>query len=375
MSESIAYVVVTETHVNSTVSAANPSATPWTGLLDAVPGMQFAWPAGILYHLLVASVVVGFFVSFWWTRHLDTAEWWRERRLETRRAEQVWLWNTPYWWVLSLVVDQWLRGLLVGDGMWTPKNAQSLRDKKDKSAMRQLVRMGIFPLFIEDGGGPTTATVREGSVNRWGWPIVLSIFKQSKKRAVFEFVVPRARGWAIPDEEVKDRAERQRRIRDEAYITFVQMLQSGRRIRRATRWRVSATCKTTVRGLDARGRETRRIENIERWSDARFRVPSERGATSRFKLLLPFKMDRNLCTGYLHGRLLEILNYLVHGTLLTRKRLPVVRIEAPDDDEIELDKEILLIGKELGLDVGWDEDLARHDLRQAYEDNEMTLLE
>ncbi|KAK3214518.1 hypothetical protein GRF29_19g449513 [Pseudopithomyces chartarum] len=61
-------------------------------------------------------------------------------RLTTATATQfIALWNTKSWVVLSLLCDQWLRGLIPGDGMWTPRNAAALRAKEDTSALRKLL--------------------------------------------------------------------------------------------------------------------------------------------------------------------------------------------------------------------------------------------
>ena len=226
--------------------------------------------------------------------------------------------------------------------------------------------MGIFPLYIQDGGGPTTAMLREGKVTAWGW-VRCPLWKQSKRRAVFEFVVPRGRGWSVEGEEGMGMEERARRREDAGYLDLVRILVKSRRLRRAVRWRAAATGVVPVRGEDA-------VEDL--LVRSKFapdpQVPIEVGATSWFRILLLFKFDRVLRRGWVQKMMLSVQNWLDQGFLLSAIQLPIVRIEAPDDDEIELDKEVLLIAQTLGLDKGqWDEQLAQDDLEEEYFENNL----
>jgi hypothetical protein len=96
-------------------------------------------------------------------------------------------------------------------------------------------------------------------------------------------------------------------------------------------------------------------------------VPWEIGALSRVRACLPFKVDRILRRGVrTQGRWADVTNWLNGTRLLTSIHVPVVRIEAPDSQYIELDKEILLIAQESRLDTDWDETVANLELRKAF---------
>ncbi|KAF1976900.1 hypothetical protein BU23DRAFT_565567 [Bimuria novae-zelandiae CBS 107.79] len=345
-------------------------------------------PIEFIFEFLIFSVVVGLIAGYRGAKAIDTLQYYAEQEEKARSRAYERLWNTPHWWVLAMLVDQWLRGLIPGDGMWTRDNARSLR-QKDKSALQQLVRMGIFPLYIQDGHGPRTVVEREGKIDQWG-RVTPYVYKQSSQRAVFEFVVPRARGWMIEDENVMSADEHRRRKDDEPFMAFVQMLVQSKRIRRAARWRTTASAVLCVnlKDLPKKQRERRqqfpkarmpfplRPVNMVTKFPPDPELPTEIGNTSWFRYLLPFKRDRILCGGYLAWKMEKILHWLRYGKLLTEIRLPIVRIEAPEDDEVELDKEVLLIAQNLDLDQeGWDETLAKLDLRRAYFEEDIEPLE
>lgn len=342
-------------------------------------------PISLFWALAVLSTLVVLSIAYTQATHLDRLSYWAFRERETQEEQYQKLWATRSWWILSLLCDQWFRGLIPGDGMWTAENAASLRAKRDKSALRALVRMGIYPLFIQDGGGPTTTLEREGHVSPWGW-ITWPRWKQSKTRAVFEFVVPRGRGWMIEDEAPMSEEERERRDEDRAYLTFMDTLVWSWRLRRATRWRTAATSTILLTMEDLPPKEQEELlkrSNApqepfllrqERTYTSKFapdpKVPTEIGSTSRVKWFLPFKLDRILRGGWISRLMRDIANWLRWGFLLNNAvKLPIVRIEAPDDDVIELDKEILLIAQNLHLGDEWDGDSeaqARFDLQDAY---------
>ncbi|KAJ4349561.1 uncharacterized protein N0V89_008177 [Didymosphaeria variabile] len=275
------------------------------------------------------------------------------------------LWDTSHHWVLSSLISLWLRDRIPGDGPWKRNNAASLRAKADKSALQGLVRMGIYPLFIQDGGFGTVEE-KKGGLGPWGgWS--WGLYKQSKRRAVFEFVVPRARGWMLDEEEVTDPAEQERRRVDEKYFDFVSLLCNGTRLRRAGRWRVAVSGQTW--SLPQKVGDPKRL--VQRNFTSKFgpdhSVPSEAGAMSRFKALLPFKADQILREEVeIKAGWENVENWVERCRLLTSIHVPVVRIEAPDSEKIELDKEVLLIAREANLDREWDEAVAVFELRKAY---------
>lgn len=286
-----------------------------------------------------------------------------EGRANDARARQTFpsLWNTRKHWVLSSLISLWLRDGIPGDGMWKSDNARSLRDKEDKSALQKLVRMGMYPLFIQDGG-LRTIEEEKGGLGPWGgWSC--SLWKQSKKRAVFEIAVPRARGWEIEEEAITSAKEKERRRRDDKYIRFVFHLSQSKKLRRAARWRVTVSAQRRVRGQNGALRLTA-ISSKARSDDG---VLWETGAKSWIRALLPFKGDRVLRIGArIDAMWGTVANWLVGTRLLTDIHVPVVRIEAPDMQYVELDKEVLLIAQESGLDTDWDETLANFELRKAY---------
>ncbi|KAL5434721.1 hypothetical protein PMIN06_011298 [Paraphaeosphaeria minitans] len=324
-----------------------------------------------LWASLVLSVPLVLYAA-WLVTRSRTFTAYLEARTRDARARQTFpsLWNTRDHWVLSSLMSLWLRDCIPGDGPWRGRNARSLRDKQDKAALQKLVRMGIYPLFIQDGGLRTTE-VRKGGLGPWGgW--TCRLWKQSKKRAVFEFAVPRARGWIVQDEAVMDAKEKARRKTDDDYIQFVYHLCHSKNLRRAARWRVAVSGQEWVRGQD------RLLGLTQRQSKAEpdHSVPWEMGATSSIRAFLPFKGDRILRVGVKIDRIWGIVaNWLVDTRLLTTIHVPVVRIEAPDSQYIELDKEILLIAQESGLDTDWDETLANFELRKAYRRAELDPVE
>lgn len=320
------------------------------------------------FPLLIFSALAILYLAYNHTKDKVRLMYFRARRqaaLASGRHKS--LWNTDRHWVLSLLIDQWLSGLLPGDGIWKRVNAHSLRMKKDKSALQKLIRMGIYPLFIQDGGMGTSEE-RKGVLSPWGW-WSWPLYKQSKRRAVFEFVVPRARGWMIEDAMIDSEEEKERRRTDKQYLQFVTLLCESKRLRQAARWRVAASGMAWGReeGMDDQG-DAALIKLVGRSKfspDAR--VPREIGATSRFEVLLPFKPDRVLDRGVRHTEdMHDVKNWVTDGQLLTTVHVPIVRIEAPDSEYIELDKEVLLIAQNLGLDEEWDEPIANFALRKAY---------
>ncbi|KAL1610628.1 hypothetical protein SLS60_002298 [Paraconiothyrium brasiliense] len=290
-----------------------------------------------------------------------------ERRYEDALARQMHprLWNTRHHWVLSSLISLWLRDRIPGDGPWKRANAASFRAKEDKSALHHLVRMGIYPLYIQDGGFATVQH-KKGGLGPWGgWS--WGLYKQSKKRAVFEFAVPRARGWMVDEKDVDDEEERVRRRVDKKYFDFVSLLVNGTRLRRAARWRVAVSGQRWTEPRDES--EPKRLVQRNFVSKVRpdTRVPSEAGAVSRFKSLLPFKPDRVLRKEMaIKAGWEKVENWVERCKLLTSIHVPVVRIEAPDSEMIELDKEVLLIAREANLGGEWDETVANYELRKAY---------
>ena len=136
-------------------------------------------------------------------------------------------------------------------------------------------------------------------------------------------------------------------------------------LRRAGRWRTAATGIVHVRARDVMD---------DRWETSKFgpdpEVPVEVGATSWVKGVLPFKLDRIMRGGWVRSMMKSVQNWLQCGFLLSAIQLPIVRIEAPNDDDIELDKEVLLIAQTFGLHKGgWNEELAQKHLVEAYRDN------
>ncbi|KAK7185760.1 hypothetical protein PSPO01_08010 [Paraphaeosphaeria sporulosa] len=348
---------ITVTRIKATMSWPSFNLCLWPGVHTAL-----ASTTPSLWACLVLSVPLVLYVA-WLVTHSRTFTAYLEARTKHASARQTFpsLWNTRDHWVLSSLISLWLRDCIPGDGMWRGRNARSLRDKEDKSALQKLVRMGIFPLFIQDGGLRTTE-VRKGGLGPWGW-WTCRLWKQSKKCGVFEFVVPRARGWMIQEEAVTDAKEKARRRMDDNYIQFVYHLCRSKNLRRAARWRVA------VSGQEWVGGEDRPLELTVHWSKAEpdRSVPWEMGATSCIRAFLPFKGDRILRKGARIDRLWgTVADWLMGTRLLTTIHVPVVRIEAPDSQYIELDKEILLIAQESGLDEDWDETLANFELRKAY---------
>ncbi|KAJ4298979.1 hypothetical protein N0V90_004223 [Kalmusia sp. IMI 367209] len=308
----------------------------------------------VIYLLLVLSAIVGWRVAYHKSRLRDLA-----RHFE-REEEATWihryqgLWRTQRWWVLSAVIDRWLRGVIPGDGMWMPDKAESLRRKEDKRALRELVRMGIFPLFIQDGGFGT----RQEKGWRWGslgWP-EWGTYVQSKRRGVFEFLVPGARGWNIDEADVGNEDEKERRKVDERYFDFILSLVRNKYIRRETRWRVIIT------------QPGEQVYLSDEPPDAR--VPYEVGAKSRFQMALPFMSDKILRPGegLRHSPLSSYVDY-ESAYWITRLPWPHVRIEAADSEPCELDKDILVIAEGFKLGRGWNEVMAQKDLRREFREH------
>jgi hypothetical protein len=343
----------------------DPATRLWSQLWHEVYAPLLTNPTPLFWALFVLSAPVALYAA-WLVTHSRTFTAYFRARTDAARVRYTYprLWNTRDHWVLSSLVSVWLRDCIPGDGMWKRDNARSLRAKQDKSAMQKLVRMGVYPLFIQDGGLHTTAE-QEGGLSPWGWP-TWPLWKQSKKRAVFEFVVPRARGWTLEDKDIEDEQERQRRKMDDKYIRFVLHLCNSKKLRRAARWRVAVSGETWVENPNT-GEQELTLGTLRSKVGPDQRVPWEIGALSRVRACLPFKVDRILRRGVrTQGRWADVTNWLNGTRLLTSIHVPVVRIEAPDSQYIELDKEILLIAQESRLDTDWDETVANLELRKAF---------
>jgi hypothetical protein len=121
-------------------------------------------PTPLFWALFVLSAPLVLYAA-WLVTHSRTFTAYFESRTNAARARHTYprLWNTRDHWVLSSLVSVWLRGRIPGDGMWKRDNARSLRAKEDKSALQKLVRMGIYPLFIQDGGAQDDGRAGRGS--------------------------------------------------------------------------------------------------------------------------------------------------------------------------------------------------------------------
>lgn len=302
------------------------------------------------------------------TSYLERKEYFKSRVSSAEIEAQRPLWNQDSWWPLAVYINQWLDGRIPGDGFWNAENAKSLREHGDKETLKALVRHGIVPLYIQEAHGWKEIQEQEVVLDRWTLlPKQMPVWKRSHtSRAVFEFAIPRARGWALPEESIDDIDERRRRLDDERYIAFLQKLVTGKYVRRATRWRIVATgWAWTAATADepAKVRECKVVnKNVKPETD----YPYEEGAMSWYKAYLPFKKLRTILEARGTNNL-DIYRHLKFCEILRVPGIPVMRIEAADGVPGQhLDKEILFMANRMNLDHGWNEEVCRNLLRENY---------
>jgi hypothetical protein len=161
-----------------------------------------------------STLLLLFIPILWLIAHLYSLT--LTRRLVRQPTTQQWdqAWQTNSWPALYGLVR------LSFDNNWTDirtpftwqKSILRIWHQPNRPWLGRLLAMGIIPLTIQDGGISTYRvpanrflTWKSGAANWFGWPM----YVQSKKRACFEFIVPRTYMTARRREKLSDREARE----------------------------------------------------------------------------------------------------------------------------------------------------------------------
>lgn len=274
--------------------------------------------------LLVASVPVAYY-NVQQRKKYQVARKRRRKRYGDRYAP---LWWTESWPVLFGLYDLCILGVLPFSA-WKEKTRRSIRAWYEKRYLRRLTLMGILPLYIQDGGLDTR---KKGELES-DHPSKFPQYVQSKKRAYFEFLVPKARGFTIGSSKFAGQ--------DMAYRVFVRRLFENRH-----GYRVCVSGE-----LDG-------WETVCSDPPPDPDQPLEVGAESSVELMLPFKRDQVIQPGKgKDGQELTEFYEPDSCPLLETVRCPLVRIEAPHHERIRLDEWVYGVAQEVGLERVWKEGL------------------
>ncbi|PVI00828.1 hypothetical protein DM02DRAFT_655073 [Periconia macrospinosa] len=235
-----------------------------------------------------------------------------------KQADKKWferVWHSPRWIVLAGLCELFIHKVLPF-GFWGDAQGRSLQDWPNKEYLRKLLRMGIIPLYIQDGGLDTKQDQGE--------------YVQSKKRACFAFLVPMGYGYTTPDT-----VEPERR----PFVEFIRRLRDNRGYRVAISMENHAGENCSSPAPDPS-------------------QPLEVGARHWFELLLPFLPDSVLqrARGTKADRLDQLATRTYPGLIdYPNRQSPIVRVEGSlYKQQQALDFWVYTIAQEVGLEEIWD---------------------
>ncbi|CAI6331709.1 unnamed protein product [Periconia digitata] len=248
----------------------------------------------------------------------------RRREFEEREGDRAWfnwVWDSPRWIVVAGLCELFLLKA-VPFGFWGAAEGRSLQEWPNKNHLRRLLRMGIIPLHIQEGGLETRN--EEG-----GW------YVQSKKQACFSFMVP---------DETEARNEHQL----DRILLYNDLVKAIRRNGRGYRVCVSKRLRN--------GSSPRPLEP-PRDGDEHLEV----GASSWTELSLPFQKDTVLQEAKGSQDVFEDLTKeqvprLLLGNAYYRV---IVRGEAPGYEKARLDQWVCELADDAGVEEIWDADEMR----------------
>ena len=219
------------------------------------------------------------------------------------------------------------------------KCEQSLRGRTEKRYLRRLLLMGFLPLYVQDGGVDTQLETPIKEFDDGAW--YRTKWKQGKKRACFDFLMPFAPLIGSSEDE---------HVATAPWREFVKAL-----LLNEHGWRVSVTNwgmgpygdRVTVSDLPPHNGQ-----------------PMEVGATSWFEPLLPFKRDRTLepATGSMDRSVQDYCGTKeVPGLIRTAHDgfSPIVHVEVPHYDRRKLDEMVYNFALDYGMTELFREDRMR----------------
>ncbi|RMZ68371.1 hypothetical protein GMOD_00009996 [Pyrenophora seminiperda CCB06] len=327
---------VTSTILTLTLTSrvrAAPSATPaaekMSSRIESMTSL-FAGPDGIFWTLILLYAILSLVSLVQSRRELSEGE-------EMERAvDDDWdlPWQTKDWMTLYGLI-----GMAYEDEtMYTPFRRQYIRSIQQRyqlptrSQLRMLLETGIIPLFIQDGGISTEQR------RHWCWSstfpfIKLSRFEQAKRRACFEFLIPRP-----------ERPEVARFFKILGY----------------NQWRYGVQMRTC--------NQIHNRETVDAWEEPagpydNTSFPLSIGAESTLEPMLPILPDKPLDMA--RSDTINGLEWYVKDNIT--RTLPLLhfwdvcifRVEAGHWGPAELDSFILGCAEKAGLNYRWPVDVAR----------------
>lgn len=239
-------------------------------------------------------------------------------------------WMTSRWPPFVGMVEQWIYGKIP----WGPWDASSIQSRwPDKRCLKRLIRTGIVPLYIQEGG-LRTYQKRKGKM--FGWDVTWPTYVRSKGRAYFDFVMLFPNGnltQSIPmlDQTRKDFREALKQQKQHAVtISFWH----GGKHSDLTEYSVLKPSTEFLEG----------------------------GAEATFKLWLPFKSGKVITPGRGQQKKLDLRDFLREDRnlktampLLSLWPFAVVRVEALDYNPVRLDEFVFRLARNADLKEIWTE--------------------
>jgi hypothetical protein len=256
------------------------------------------------------------------------------RNISNRASDRAWfgwVWETPRWLVIAGLCELYMLGA-VPHAFWGDGAGRSLQEWEDKRYLRALLRMGIIPLRIQDGGLDTRTKTEE---EKMGYRV------QGNKRACFHFMVPMGSIWHRVHQIHRATCTDEERRRM-PFANFILRL------------------RTNDEGIQVviSGRPTPSPMDYSRGYPDHV-APLEAGASSPTEYVLPFKRDRILMEG--KGKRHDTLvQFSGSGQpiprLLEGGGYPIVRVEVPNNDRLRLDEWVYEMALDGGLREMWNPD-------------------
>ena len=287
-------------------------------------------PDGVFWTLVLLYAILSISTFIQSRRHLS------EKREIKRAVEQNWdlPWLTKDWTTLYGLIAM----VYEDESMYTPLRRKYIRsiqqrwNSPKRSQLRMLLEKGIVPLFIQDGGMSTE------QISYWSWNttfpfIKLSSFRQAKRRACFEFLLPHP----------ERKHARQ----------FLEILGHNK-------WRYGVQVRTCNQ---VHGREIVRTweEPAAPYEIARF--PLSVGAEAVMESILPILPDKSLDTA--RSDIVDGLEWYLKDMdtenipLMHYTDVCIFRVEAGHWGPAELDSFVLGCAEKSGIQYRWPVDVTR----------------
>ncbi|KAF2242227.1 hypothetical protein BU26DRAFT_438788 [Trematosphaeria pertusa] len=252
------------------------------------------------------------------------------RREVAREKRWLDLWTTKSWPALLGLCELQIVGAIPWRAPW---EFDSIKRWPEKRYFQRLVRAGIIPLFIQDGGIGTRQ--EKPLFLSDDLPLIQELpeYVQSKRRACFEFILPFREGYKKQPYPQYDRPRK-------AFTNALVNNQHGYRVC-ISAWHPKYGGPITIESNPA--------------PDGN--VPLEIGAKSHFEFLLHFKKDTVLREAKGETHLDDWSQYMKADScpLLQIRDVDIVRVESPNYGRRRLDEWVYGIAQESGLSEIWTE--------------------